>query len=212
MRPCLSKGRNSSTLCACIFVRMSLVSSYGMIVHLELPHTISQLEVSSLASQLVLRMTQVSVVESLGFHAVQLCLHSRQALFLPWTIFGVMSLTVAIPAPHIILVLVRMLRCVGRGRLCRLCPCSCLWAFPPNQRGCCTSSLSLNDQPCHRSSMASSEHCLWVCLCPSPCLCRAICVPYADRSIGSGVELAAACARLTLSISAFSKSHVAQGP
>ena len=33
-------------------------------------------------------------------------------------------------------------------------------------------------------------------------------MPYADRSVGCGVELAAACARLTLSVSAFSNSHV----
>ena len=30
-------------------------------------------------------------------------------------------------------------------------------------------------QPCHRSSMASSEHCPYVCVCPFPCLWRAIC-------------------------------------
>ena len=34
-------------------------------------------------------------------------------------------------------------------------------------------------------------------------------VPHADKSIGCGVEQAAACARLALSISAFSVSHVA---
>ena len=102
--------------------------------------------------------------------------HSRQALFLLWTIFGVMSLTIAIPAPHILLFL---FDCCGVLAKVMSLPSLPLFfplgLFVSSQPPGMLFQQSFFKWPCCTSSMALSEHCLGFCLCPSPCICRATC-------------------------------------